>query len=382
MAARLQRHRALHDVLELADVAGPLVGLERGHGFRREPVDGLLHLAREPGQELFGDEGHVAGAVPKRRQLDGNHVEPVEEVLAELPLGDRPRQVAVGGGDDPDVRGNLLGAADAPELALLQHAEELDLHGRGHLADLVEKDGPAFGDFHEALLGGVRARERAAHVPEQLRFEQRLGHGAAVHRHERPLAPERLLVDGLCHQLLAGPGLTGDQDGAVGAAHRFHQPEDVEHGRAAADDAREALLDRGAAQHRVLVAQASRLEQLPHLHGHEVDVAERLLEEGLGAELPRVLPSIRVPRPVRRHHQDDGVGGQLANRAEQLHTVDAGHLDVGENHVHVLARDDLPCRQPVVGRQHLEAIALEQDAQPLAHRLFVIDNQNPGHGAF
>jgi hypothetical protein len=73
---------------------------------------------------------------------------------------------------------------------------------------------------------------------------------------------------------------------------------------------------------------------------------------------------------------------RLTSRNGFSKRVDARHPDVGEDHVHVLARDDLACRQAVIGRQHLEAIALEQDAQPLAHRLLVIDDQNPGHGAF
>ena len=67
-------------------------------------------------------------------------------------------------------------------------------------------------------------------------------------------------------------------------------------------------------------------------------------------ELARALPAVRIARPVRGHHQDDGVGRQLADRAEQLHAIDARHLDVGEDDVHVLARDDLAGRQAVIGR--------------------------------
>ena len=45
----------------------------------------------------------------------------------------------VGRGDDPDVDRLLLPAAEAPERALLQHAQQLDLRGRLHLGDLVEE---------------------------------------------------------------------------------------------------------------------------------------------------------------------------------------------------------------------------------------------------
>jgi hypothetical protein len=52
------------------------------------------------------------------------------------------------------------------------------------LADLVEKDRAAVRDLEQALLVLVRARERAAHVAEQLALEQRVGQRGAVLRHE------------------------------------------------------------------------------------------------------------------------------------------------------------------------------------------------------
>ena len=70
----------------------------------------------------------------------GNDVQPVEQILLELAVGDQLPQVAVGGGDDADV--DLLGAlgAERLELALLQHAQQLGLQRRRHRADLVEED--------------------------------------------------------------------------------------------------------------------------------------------------------------------------------------------------------------------------------------------------
>ena len=65
--------------------------------------------------------------------------------------------------------------ADAPELPLLQDAQDLHLQHRAHLADLVEEDRALVGDLDQALLVRVGAGERAAHVAEELRIEQRLG---------------------------------------------------------------------------------------------------------------------------------------------------------------------------------------------------------------
>ena len=100
-----------------------------------------------------------------------------------------------------------------------------------HLADLVEEDGAALGDFDQPLLVRVGAGERAAHVAEQLGLEQRLRHGAAVDGDERMLAPQRVEVHRARDQVLAGAGLAGDEHRAVGLGDRLDHPEHVEHRR-------------------------------------------------------------------------------------------------------------------------------------------------------
>jgi hypothetical protein len=65
-----------------------------------------------------------------------------------------------------------LRGADGDESALLEDAEELDLEGGAHLADLVEEERAAVGEVEEAGLVGRGAGEGAADVPEELALEQ------------------------------------------------------------------------------------------------------------------------------------------------------------------------------------------------------------------
>ena len=97
-------------------------------------------------QEVVAQERQVLGAGAQRRHLDVEDVEAVVEVLAELAALHHVLQVAVGGGDDAHVDLLGLGAADRHEGPLLQHAQELDLHGGRHVADLVEEERAAVGD--------------------------------------------------------------------------------------------------------------------------------------------------------------------------------------------------------------------------------------------
>src|SRR5205807_7376845 len=52
-------------------------------------------------------------------------------------------------------------------------------------------------DLEQALLVAVGAGERAAHMAEELGLEQVLGQGAAVERHHRLVAAERVEVNRL-----------------------------------------------------------------------------------------------------------------------------------------------------------------------------------------
>ena len=76
--------------------------------------------------------------------------------------------------DHAHVDRDRLRRADGPHFAFLQHAQQLDLQGERHVADLVEEDRPAVGRLEQPLVRLDRAGERAARVPEQLGLEQRL----------------------------------------------------------------------------------------------------------------------------------------------------------------------------------------------------------------
>src|SRR6185369_16835923 len=98
---------------------------------------------------------------------------------------DRARQVTVGGRDDARVGPQHARAAEPLELALLQHAQELGLRRRAHLADLVEEQCPPRGLLELSRLALRGAREGAALVAEELCFQQLFGQRRAVQRDER-----------------------------------------------------------------------------------------------------------------------------------------------------------------------------------------------------
>ena len=137
-------------------------------------------FAGETAHELLGEMGHVLPVFAQRRHVNGHDVEAEEEVLAEFLALDAFLEVAVGGGDDADIHLDGAVAADAFELALLEDAQQLGLDLRRNLADFVQQDGPAVGQFEAAFAFGQRAGERALFVAEEFAFDEVLRDGGAI----------------------------------------------------------------------------------------------------------------------------------------------------------------------------------------------------------
>ena len=115
-------------------------------------------LAREVGEQ----RRHVLRPLAQRRQVQAHHVEPVEEVGAELALLDRLLERLGGGGDDADVHLARLAPADPADLALLEHAEQLGLQVERQVADLVEQQ--------RALVRQLEQAGRSAVAPVNAPF--------------------------------------------------------------------------------------------------------------------------------------------------------------------------------------------------------------------
>src|SRR5581483_10436836 len=153
---------ALDRVLELAHVPRPRVLLE-------EPERGLGDLRYAAGATLAELPEKVADEIPdvlvalaERRDPDLDDAEPVVQIRAE-PCGDHLRaEVAVRGGDDPDVDLAPLVAAHALHHAVLDDAEDLRLQRGRRVADLVEEERAAVREFELADPLPDGARESAA----------------------------------------------------------------------------------------------------------------------------------------------------------------------------------------------------------------------------
>jgi hypothetical protein len=117
------------------------------------------------------------------------------------------------------------------ELLVLDEPQELGLERRRDLADLVEQQRAALGNFHPARLIAHRAGERTGRMTEQLAGEQLLGQGRAIHRDVRLADPLAARMDEPRQHALAGAILAAHQDRRVGSSRPGRQLECGAHAR-------------------------------------------------------------------------------------------------------------------------------------------------------
>jgi hypothetical protein len=159
---------ALDDIRQLADIAGPGVREQTGLGRCVEPQGGQAILGTGARQEVLGEQQDVAATGAQRRQVDGEHGQPVVEVGPEAPGGDGGAEVDVRGADQPDIGGLGTRAAQGADGPFLDGGEELGLRGVGEQGHLVEEEHAAVGGLEEAALGAAGIGERTLLEAEQL----------------------------------------------------------------------------------------------------------------------------------------------------------------------------------------------------------------------
>src|ERR1700730_3924670 len=151
--------RAFNAVLELTHVAGPVIGGEHIDRRSRYPLDPFVMLARVLFDKVRGKRQNIGSSLAKRREIDCEDVQPIIEVLAKHSVANRLLQILVRRGDQTNIRLDRLSSSEAFVLALLKHAQQLDLGGLTQLANLIQKEGSAFCHLEAALLATARSGE-------------------------------------------------------------------------------------------------------------------------------------------------------------------------------------------------------------------------------
>ena len=165
---------------------------------------------------MLNQQGDVLAPIAQRGQMQGKHVQAVEQVAAEFLFFDRAPQIDIGGGDQPHVHPDRLRSSQPLELLVLQNAQQFGLQLQRNISNFVEQQSPLIRQFQSADLLAHRSGEGSLLVAEQLAFQQSRGNGGAVHLDEAALLAPAHVVNHPRYAFFAGPGFPGDQDGGIG----------------------------------------------------------------------------------------------------------------------------------------------------------------------
>ena len=272
--------RGLQDVSQLAHVAREVIALKCDEGILGEtqPASaGAWDVLEQEGRQLR----NVLWALAQAGQGDGEAGKPIVKILAEVSCLDLFRQISVGGTEDAYVGAENLVAANPPELAVLQHPQQLGLKLLGHLAHLVQEQGASVGQLEQALPVAHAPREGAALMAEELALYQGLGEHRAVQGKKGALHAPRVAVHEGGGQLLAGARLPLDQYRGLGAGGKLHGLQCREKGTGSADHAlivRATLLADGNLLHQLAVVWLAVFEdEREPRHAHLVDMSTLVL---------------------------------------------------------------------------------------------------------
>ena len=168
-------------------------------------------MRREPGNERLGEQLDVPFSRSQRRKQQGHHVEPVEQILAELAAGDRRGEIHVARPDDPDVDLTRALASHPADLTGLERPQQLGLQLERQGSDLVQKDCAPVGQLEQPGLGCDRSGEGAPLVAEELALQQVCGNRRAIDLDKGSRGSRAVIVQRPGQQLLSGAGFSTDQ---------------------------------------------------------------------------------------------------------------------------------------------------------------------------
>lgn len=166
----VQNQCALDDIFEFSYISGPVIIEQTVDGTGRQPrLPGKFHVAGFLLKKIIDQLCNILLSLPERRNQNRKNVEAEPQVPAKLIFMRHLFQVAVGGGNQPDVHRYHPGAAYPFNFLFLQHAEHADLRLRKKLSHFVQEDRPAVRPFEASPFPGIGAARAIAEVLPEMK---------------------------------------------------------------------------------------------------------------------------------------------------------------------------------------------------------------------
>src|SRR5208283_926692 len=135
--------------------------------------------------------------------MQRQNVQSVEQILPEVFPGDFTLQVTIGSGNDPHVHLSGVYITNGLDFTVLDHAQNPGLELKGHIADLVEENGPGVCSFKKSQLSLGSPGKGPFFMAEELAFEQSVRNATTILSQKSTPAPAAQPVNFSGQKLLA-----------------------------------------------------------------------------------------------------------------------------------------------------------------------------------
>ena len=133
---------------------------------------------------MFDEQRDVIRAVSKSRQMDGDHAQPVIQVLADGSRLERLLDRLIRRGDDAHIDRKLSRIPEMANAALLKDTHQFHLKVGGHFHHFIQKDRAPVGCAKQTFRVADRAGESAFLITKQFAFNQIFRQRATIDSNE------------------------------------------------------------------------------------------------------------------------------------------------------------------------------------------------------
>src|SRR4029077_8326297 len=179
-----QNHPSHDYVLQLADVARPIIGVEEFHGFLVDISNLLTRFLSVTVDQVADQQRNITNTLAQCRQSNRKNVETVKQVLTELAFSHRRGEVSIGSRYHPYVNRNCLTATHSLELPLLKNSQQCNLRLWRKITYFIKEYRSTIGRFETSQPSLSGPSEGAFFMSEQLGRNERRGNYRAVHSNE------------------------------------------------------------------------------------------------------------------------------------------------------------------------------------------------------
>src|SRR5215470_11704106 len=150
MATR-ENDRALDKVRQFPDISPPRAVGQHLHGAFGDGIYLSPHPPAYLRHKVVHQQRNVLAPLPQRRDLNWEHVESIEKILAELMVPNHGSEIAVRRGNQPHVDLDRLRASESLEFLLLDRPQQFRLEFQADVADLIQKERASIGQLESPL---------------------------------------------------------------------------------------------------------------------------------------------------------------------------------------------------------------------------------------